>query len=91
MLEEFASYNLWIWLAFLDVPGSNNEVNMFNQSPLFTDMLKGGASNENFTVNNAHEYNQGYYLADDIYSRWPVFTKKILLPRTPKYQMFATC
>jgi hypothetical protein len=54
-------------------------------------MLKGGASNENFTVNNAHEYNQGYYLADDIYSRWPVFTKKILLPRTPKYQMFATC
>lgn len=51
---------------FLVAVESNNDTNMFNQSSLFTDMLKEEASNVNFTLNR-HACNQGYYLTDDIY------------------------
>ena len=78
MLEAVASYDLWIWYVFGGVAGSNNDVNRFDQSMLFTGVLKGEAPNVNFMVNE-HEYKQGYYLADGIYSRWSMFvTPKIL-------------
>jgi hypothetical protein len=38
------------------VPGSNNDVNILNQSLLFANVLRGEAPNVNFTVND-HEYN----------------------------------
>jgi hypothetical protein len=56
-------------------------MNMFNQSPLFIDVLKDEASNMNFMV-NGHEYKQRYYLGDGIYSRRPVFMKTVSLPHT---------
>ena len=36
MLEAVASHDLWIWHAFFGVAGSNNDINVLNQSPLFT-------------------------------------------------------
>lgn len=35
MLEAVASQDLWIWHAFFGVAGSNNDINVLNQSPLF--------------------------------------------------------
>jgi hypothetical protein len=69
------------------VAGSNNDINVLNQSPLFTDVLRGEAPVVNFTV-NGHEYNRGYYLADGIYPSWPVFMKGITLPQCEKHQVF---
>jgi hypothetical protein len=69
------------------VAGSNNDINVLNQSPLFTDVLRGEAPIVNFMV-NGHEYNRGYYLADDIYPSWPVFMKGITLPQCEKHQVF---
>ena len=43
MLEAVASHDLWIWHAFFGVPGSNNDINVLNQSPLFTNILQGRA------------------------------------------------
>lgn len=43
------------------VARSNNNINVLNQSLLFTDVFKGEALNVNFTI-NGHEYGQGYYL-----------------------------
>ncbi|XP_062099504.1 uncharacterized protein LOC133805359 [Humulus lupulus] len=43
MLEAVASQDLWIWHAFFGVPGSNNDLNVLNQSPLFTEILQGQA------------------------------------------------
>jgi hypothetical protein len=63
------------------VAGSNNNVNVLNQSPLFIDMLKREAPNANFMMNE-HEYNQGYYLVDGIYPRCPMFVETIPLPQT---------
>ena len=36
MLEAVASYNLWVWHAFFGAAGSNNDINVLDQSPLFT-------------------------------------------------------
>ena len=65
MLEAVASYDLWIQHDFLGVAGSNNNVNVLNQSSLFIGVLKGEAPNVNFKV-NGHEYNLGYYLTNGI-------------------------
>ncbi|KAI3704588.1 hypothetical protein L1987_74813 [Smallanthus sonchifolius] len=37
MLEAVASNDLWFWHAFCGPPGSNNDINVLQQSPLFTD------------------------------------------------------
>ncbi|XP_021739453.1 uncharacterized protein LOC110705828 [Chenopodium quinoa] len=38
---------------------------------------------------NDHEYNLGYYLADDIYPRWATFIQGITLPQLRKDKLFA--
>ena len=43
ILEAIASHDLHIWHAFFGVAGSNNDLNVLNQSPLFLDALKGEA------------------------------------------------
>jgi hypothetical protein len=50
MLEVVASHDLWIWHAFFGVAGSNNDINVLNQSPLFTEVLQGRAPEVHFTV-----------------------------------------
>jgi hypothetical protein len=52
-------------MFFWEVAGSNNDINILNQSPLFTDVLQGQAPVVNFMV-NGHKYNKEYYLADSI-------------------------
>ncbi|XP_051207967.2 uncharacterized protein [Lolium perenne] len=73
--------------SFGEVAGSNNDINVLNQSPLFTDVLRGEAPIVNFTV-NGHEYNYCYYLADDIYPSWTVFMKGVTLPQSEKHRLF---
>jgi hypothetical protein len=43
ILEAVASQDLRIWHAFFGVPGSNNDINVLNQSPLFIEALEGQA------------------------------------------------
>ncbi|XP_023750622.1 uncharacterized protein LOC111898969 [Lactuca sativa] len=38
ILEAVASQDLWIWHAFFGVAGSNNDLNVLGQSPLFNDI-----------------------------------------------------
>ncbi|XP_062089156.1 uncharacterized protein LOC133795719 [Humulus lupulus] len=71
MLEVVASQDLWIWHAFFGVLGSNNDLNVLNQSPLFTDILQGQAPRVEITINGT-QYNKGYYLANGIYPEWDV-------------------
>ncbi|CAI8612680.1 unnamed protein product [Vicia faba] len=46
--------------------GSNNDINVLNQSNVFNDILEGHAPNVQYTINGT-PYNMGYYLADGIY------------------------
>ncbi|XP_023768374.1 uncharacterized protein LOC111916960 isoform X1 [Lactuca sativa] len=74
MLEAVVSQDLWIWHAFFDVAGSNNDINVLNQWPLFNEEVNGTASTCPFQVNKV-KYKHGYYLADEIYPNWATFVK----------------
>ncbi|CAK8532688.1 unnamed protein product [Lathyrus sativus] len=88
MLEAVASQDLWIWHAFFGVAGSNNDINVLNQSNAFNDVLQGRAPEVHYTINRT-EYNKGYYLSDDIYPEWATFVKSISMPQGDKRKLFA--
>ncbi len=88
MLEAVASADIWIWHAFFSAAGSNNDINVLDQSSLFTEVLQGRAPSVQFTVNGS-EYNTGYYLADGIYPEWAVFVKSIIRPQADKAKLYA--
>jgi hypothetical protein len=73
---------------FFCVAGSNNDINVLNQSPLFTDVVQGRAPEVHFIV-NGNEYNMRYYLANGIYPEWATFVKTIHLPQCEKDKLFA--
>lgn len=83
MLEAVASQDLWIWHAFFGVAGSNNDINVLNQSPIFNDVVRGKAPVCPFVVNQA-TYKYGYYLADGIYPEWATFVKSFQYPHDDK-------
>ncbi|XP_076909480.1 uncharacterized protein LOC143566756 [Bidens hawaiensis] len=51
ILEDVASYDLWIWHAFFGTPDSCNDINVLQQSPIFGDVLSGRAPNVSYVVN----------------------------------------
>jgi len=88
MLEAVASQDLWIWHAFFGVAGSNNDINVLNQSDVFNDVMQGRAPEVHYTINRT-EYNMGYYLSDGIYPEWATFVKSVSMPQGDKRKLFA--
>jgi hypothetical protein len=63
MIED---QRLWIWHANFGLPGSNNDLNVLNRSPLIWDLLGGAGVDLNFEVNgNVHPHYD--LLVDGIY------------------------
>ncbi|XP_071741095.1 protein ALP1-like [Rutidosis leptorrhynchoides] len=79
MLEAVASYDLWIWHAFFGMAGSNNDINVLNQSYVFDKLKKGTSPLAPFEV-NGNQYTKGYYLADGIYPDWATLVKGFACP-----------
>lgn len=79
ILEVIASYDLWIWHAFFGMPGSNNDINVLDRSPLFSDLYNGTLPEITYVINN-HTYNTGYYLADGIYPPLATLVQTISSP-----------
>ncbi|KAG7577748.1 Harbinger transposase-derived protein [Arabidopsis thaliana x Arabidopsis arenosa] len=84
-----ASQDLWIWHAFFGPPGTLNDINILDRSPVFDDILQGRAPNVNYVV-NGRDYHLAYYLTDGIYPKWATFIQSIRLPQTRKATLFAT-
>ncbi|RWR72100.1 putative nuclease HARBI1 [Cinnamomum micranthum f. kanehirae] len=40
ILKAVTSYDLWIWHAFFGLPGSHDDINVLDRSPIFTDLVK---------------------------------------------------
>ena len=86
--EAVADHRLWIWHAYFGVVGSNNDINFLNSSTLFADQCRGRGLAIEFTA-NGRRHHMGYYLADGIYPRWPVFFKMISCPIGERRVLFA--
>ena len=65
------------------MPGSLNDINVLNRSPLMNKITNGETTPVEF-VANGHTYNYGYYLADGIYQRWQTFVKPFSKPQGKK-------
>ncbi|GJZ12519.1 ALP1-like protein [Tanacetum coccineum] len=85
LLEAVASQDLWIWHAFFGVAGSNNDINVLYQSPLFNDLKTGRAPEIPFVANGV-TYPSGYYLVDGIYLELAPLVKTIPEPADDEHK-----
>jgi hypothetical protein len=88
ILEAVAIHDLWIWHAYFGMPGSCNDINVLQRSPVFSPYLRNHCSEVHFTV-NGNSYDMGYFLADGIYPEWPAFVKTVRNPVDHKKLHFA--
>ncbi|XP_073359807.1 uncharacterized protein [Aegilops tauschii subsp. strangulata] len=77
--QAVADHETWIWHAYFGMPGSCNDINMLDRSPLFANLANEEAPPVTFEA-NGRTYNYGYYLADGIYPRWSTFVKPVVKP-----------
>jgi hypothetical protein len=89
ILEVVASKSLCVWHTLFGMPGSHNDINIIQRSPIFDDLAHGRIIPIHFKVND-HDYNMGYYLADKIYPEWATIVKTMSQPINAKDQTFAT-
>ena len=76
ILEAMADQKTWIWHAFFGMPGSLNDINIVNRSPLMSKIANGELSLVQF-VANGRTYNYAYHLAYGIYPKWQTFVKPL--------------
>ncbi|KAH9457201.1 hypothetical protein Pst134EA_033057 [Puccinia striiformis f. sp. tritici] len=88
ILEAVVSQDLWFWHSFFGIPGSHNDINVLDMSPLFTNILNGVAPKCTFLI-NGNEYSQAYFLADGIYPDYATIVKTISQPQGLERQHFA--
>nr|XP_043638372.1 uncharacterized protein LOC122609391 [Erigeron canadensis] len=70
--------------------GSNNDINVLNESDLFDDLLQDRAPEMQYTI-NGEEFTKGYYLADGIYPEWATLVKSFKSPMDLKTTKFKRC
>jgi hypothetical protein len=68
--------------------GSNNDINVLNQSSLFVDVIRWHTLEVTFTVNEI-EHHMRYYLIDGIYPSLSVFMKGVPLTQQEKHRFFS--
>ncbi|XP_076927551.1 uncharacterized protein LOC143591136 [Bidens hawaiensis] len=87
VLEAVASQDLWFLHAFFGVAGSNNDLNVIDQSPIFDDLIDGVEPPQAFFANGEH-FKYGYYLVDGIYSEWGTLVQAYASPLSDKRKYF---
>jgi hypothetical protein len=66
--------------CFFGMPGSMNDINVLQRSPLLHVFLDGSMPEIRYEV-NGNSYTTPYWLVDGIYPNWPVFMKPIPDPQ----------
>ena len=89
VLEAIADNRCRFWHFNFGSPGSLNDLNILDRSPLFENAVKGESPSVNFVV-NGNEYNYAYWLGDGIYPKYACFVKTFAKPQTRMQKMFAS-
>lgn len=80
---------LYIWHVMFGTPGSKNDINIMDQSPLFNAVRNGRwPPIRPETSLNGLALNWYYYLTDGIYPRFRIFVSSIQDPSTKKEKRF---
>eukprot|EP00986_Skeletonema_menzelii_P009724 scaffold4492_cov81-Skeletonema_menzelii.AAC.4 len=80
-LEAACDYNLFFWHIHFGEPGSLNDINVWERSPLLHEMTHGQIQDIDFDfVINGETFHQLYWLVDGIYPRLSRFLKSIVNP-----------
>ena len=69
-------------------PGTLNDINVLDRSPVFDDVEQGNTPRVKFLVNQ-RPYDMAYYLADGIYPSYLTFVKSIRLSQSEPDKLFA--
>jgi hypothetical protein len=88
VLEAIADHSCRFWHFNFGSPGTLNDINILDRSPLFYNAVRGEAPKVNYTV-NGNEYSYAYWLADGIYAPYACFLKTFPQPRTRMQKLFA--
>ena len=73
---------------FFGIPGSLNDINVLDRSPLLHNHICGRSISVEYEV-NGNKYNIPYWLGDGIYPNYHCFVKSISNPQSRKEQMFS--
>ncbi|XP_023748458.1 uncharacterized protein LOC111896710 [Lactuca sativa] len=74
-------------MVFFGSPGSINDINVLNRSPIFNNIYDRSAPNSSFQVRGT-PYKYGYYLVDGIYPEYDVFVKSFTTPHASRRKKF---
>jgi hypothetical protein len=84
-MEVICDESLWIWHFFLGCPGSFNDVNILNCSPLFAEVLAGNFPPSAPSIEiEGFDLKWYYWLVDGIYPRWSRFVTSFRDPSDPQ-------
>ena len=90
-LEAVSDSNLWIWHRMFGFPGTLNDINIWERSPLFQAMQDGSHSEIDFDFEmDGKTFHKLYYLVDGIYPWLTRFLATISDPKTRIASYFAT-
>ena len=87
-MEAAASKGLWIWHAFVGIPGSNNDFNILDRSPFLQRFSCGEIPVYSYFINDV-QYMLPYVLADGIYPDGAMFLKTLSQPEGDAGKFFA--
>ena len=87
VLEAVASHDMWFWHDNFGSPGSLNDVNILDHSPLFNKMLDGTGPDTSFLCRGT-QFQFGYYLVDGIYPDRSVFVKPLTVTTDPMKERY---
>ncbi|XP_026433618.1 uncharacterized protein LOC113331048 [Papaver somniferum] len=87
VLEGVATYDMWFWHAYFGSPGSNNDLNVLNTSPLFDGIFDELAPKVDFQAGGGR-FDMGYYLADGIYPKLCIVVQAYKKPTNERQKCF---
>jgi len=87
--EAVCDDDLCVWHVFLGAPGSLNEINVMQQSPLYLDVTGGRwpLRNTPLTI-NGHACTLPFYLIDKVYPRYALLMSRHPMPSTEEQTTF---